>query len=121
MLHHVKTSNLPYFNNAPMKTQQSIPLNLRVSASDAFSQLQFYPYSAYDSEEPEHQNSKTFIYGTRGMIEFYQLLWIQLKEKDMQQMNFYFTIKDQILDYLEFKIKTNQEIAMEINKNKGIE
>jgi len=48
------------------------------------------------------------------MIQFFYLLWVKLKEREMSQLNFYFTIRDMIMDYLDFKVSKNKAIAKKV-------
>jgi hypothetical protein len=43
------------------------------------------------------------MYGKKGLLNYLQNLFAYFQERDKLQLNFYFTIKDCIVDYFERK------------------
>ena len=49
----------------------------------------------------EFRRDNTFIYGQRGLINFLQTLFpIGFTNSERQNLNFYFTIRDSLIDYI---------------------
>ena len=47
----------------------------------------------------QDKNSVKAIYGKRGFLNFLQNIFVYLTDTDKHQINFYFTIRDRIIDY----------------------
>ena len=49
----------------------------------------------------EYRRDSTFIYGQRGLINFLQTLFpVNFTNSERQNLNFYFTIRDSLIDYV---------------------
>jgi hypothetical protein len=51
--------------------------------------------------QKRHEESVKAIYGKRGMLNFLANIFVYMTEKDKQQVNFYFTIRDLMIEYCE--------------------
>lgn len=49
----------------------------------------------------KEQTSVKAMYGKKGLLNFLANIFVYMTEKDKQQINFYFTIRDLIIDYCE--------------------
>ena len=56
------------------------------------------------------KNKCSLIYGRRGLLNFLENLLVYLTESDKQKLNFYFTIRDSIIEYIDLKQKFNETL-----------
>jgi len=56
-----------------------------------------------ESSEPEEpgDGGTKILYGKQGFLQFLENLYVLFKEEDKLKINFYFTIRDLIIDYCE--------------------
>ena len=45
----------------------------------------------------------SLIYGKRGMLNFMENLFVYLTEYDKSKLNFYFTIRDSIIEFIDLR------------------
>jgi hypothetical protein len=50
------------------------------------------------------------MYGKKGLLNFLQNLFVDLNEKDKQKINFYFTIRNNILEFVDLKHQFNKKL-----------
>jgi hypothetical protein len=70
------------------------------SIPSAFLGRQEDPEESSDPEEPGDGGTK-ILYGKQGFLQFLENLYVLFKEEDKLKINFYFTIRDLIIDYCE--------------------
>lgn len=58
-------------------------------------------------------DSLHIIYGNKGLLNFLANIFIYFKQADQEKINFYFTIRDSIVDFIDVKQKFNSKF---INK-----
>lgn len=51
------------------------------------------------TQRKQDKNSVKAMYGKKGFLNFLQNIFLYLTDKDKHQINFYFTIRDRIIDY----------------------
>ena len=85
---------------------------LRESATSALSAFTGYiekPQQLMAPEEPKDGGMRV-MYGRRGFLHFLDNVYVLFKEKDKLKVNFYFTIRDMIVDYCE-KMTSSLELS----------
>jgi len=85
----------------------------------AFLGCQEDPEESSEPGEPEDGGTKQMqktkiLYGKQGFLQFLENLYVLFKEQDKLKINFYFTIRDLIIDYCE-KMAAVHESASDEN------
>lgn len=52
----------------------------------------------------------SLIYGKKGMLNFMENLFVYLTEYDKSKLNFYFTIRDSIIEFIDLKQNFNEQL-----------
>ena len=63
------------------------------------------------------ERSTSLMYGKKGLLNFLDNLFVDLNEKDKQKINFYFTIRNNILEFVDLKHHFNKNLMMPQKKN----
>lgn len=59
----------------------------------------------------EIEKSTKVVYGKKGLLNFIGNLFVFLKNKDLQRLNFYFTIRDILIEHFELNYQYNIQLA----------
>lgn len=73
---------------------------LRESEISAFTGYIEKPQQLAAPDEPRDRGMRV-MYGRQGFLHFLDNVYVLFKEKDKLKVNFYFTIRDMIVDYCE--------------------